>query len=217
MKTQEMTHIFFVRHGQSIHNRDSIIGGQSESPLTELGIEQARSLAKITRDVHFDAAYTSTLSRAYDTCNIICEGRKPTAKRLDDLREQDYGDWEDKDYRDLVKSQPDMFKKFRKDPLHTRPGGGESLAEMAQRVRGVVFDKIIAEHEGQHILCVCHGGVIRTALCLLLDMNLSKHFFLFDVANASLSVVRLGPFGTQLLGLSMRDAKFWRFDGQLID
>ncbi len=216
MSSEKMTHLFFVRHGQSIHNRDSIIGGREESPLSDLGIEQAESLALMAKDLEIDAAYTSTLSRAYDTCDIILKKRKLEAERLDELCEQDYGDWEGKDYRELIKLHPEMFQEFREDPLNARPGNGENLAEMSGRVRKVI-DRIAAKHEGEHVLIVCHGGVIRTAICLLLDVDLTKHFFRFEVANASLNVVRISAFGGQLVGLGMREANFWNFHSRLID
>ncbi len=216
MKSSEITHVFFVRHGQSVHNRDSIIGGREESPLSDLGVEQAESLGGMMRDLEFAAAYTSTLSRAYDTCDIILREHDIKAERLEELTEQDYGRWEGKDYRELIKKHPEMFQQFRDDPLDTRPGNGESLAEMSQRVRPVI-ENIIATHDGENILCVCHGGVIRAAICMMLDVDLSKHFFRFDVPNASMNVVRVGFFGAQLIGLGMRDAKFWNFHNRLID
>ena len=63
--------IYFVRHGQTIWNTQKRFQGLSDSPLTELGIEQAKLLGKKLKNVKFDKFYSSALKRANDTANYI--------------------------------------------------------------------------------------------------------------------------------------------------
>ena len=63
--------IYFVRHGQTIWNVEKRFQGLSDSPLTELGITQAKLLGEKLKDIKFDKFYSTSLKRAYDTANYI--------------------------------------------------------------------------------------------------------------------------------------------------
>src|SRR5690349_12805914 len=76
-----------VRHGQSTANRDGILQGQFDAPLTELGRRQASQLGAwfAERGMIWDAVYCSPLSRARDTARIITDrlGRPPALENAD--------------------------------------------------------------------------------------------------------------------------------------
>lgn len=61
-----MGHLYFVRHGQTVWNVENKICGSTESPLTELGHQQAIATAEKIRDegLHIDQILSSPLSRA---------------------------------------------------------------------------------------------------------------------------------------------------------
>ena len=206
-----MTTIFLVRHGQTTANRDQVIAGFEDSPLTEEGRAQVRSLAGLMAGIRIDVAFTSTLSRAYKSCEEILRGRDMEAVRLDDLREQHFGKWEGMKVEDVMEQEPDLLMSFKTNPLRSRPTGGENLMEFAERVKQVFRTVMIPDNHGKNILCVCHGGVVRMALCYLLDLDLDRHAFRFDITNASLTVVRYGSFGHQLLALGLRDPGAWKY------
>ena len=65
--------IYFVRHGQTVWNVEKRFQGLSDSPLTELGITQARLLGKKLKDIKFDKFYSTSLKRANDTLKYILE------------------------------------------------------------------------------------------------------------------------------------------------
>ena len=67
----QKTVIYLVRHGQTVHNRDYIVSGQVNPPLTRPGVEQARAVAEKLSDIHFDHIYASDLERAIRTAEII--------------------------------------------------------------------------------------------------------------------------------------------------
>ena len=76
--------IYFVRHGQTIWNVEKRFQGLSDSPLTELGITQAKLLGKKLKDIKFDKFYSTSLKRANDTANYIKGDRDQEIEIFDD-------------------------------------------------------------------------------------------------------------------------------------
>lgn len=68
--------LYLVRHGQTLFNRKKMISGWTDSPLTELGFEQARRAGAFLRHrgLVFDHAYTSTLTRTHVTIQAVMPG-----------------------------------------------------------------------------------------------------------------------------------------------
>jgi alpha-ribazole phosphatase len=206
MEPNKKTVLLFVRHGQTEANLNELICGDSDSPLTELGEMQIARLAEAMRGVEFDVAYTSSLHRAQRTCQKILEGRNIAPVVLPSLREQDFGDWEGASYKQIVNDDPDSFASFKIDPISARAPGGETLLQFVDRIQSAVFDEMIARNRGKRILCVAHGGTIRAALSLLLNLDIQEHFYRFDIQNAMLTIVRWGDNEGRLVGVNLLDA-----------
>lgn len=64
--------IYFIRHGQSEANTDDVFQGP-DSPLTELGVEQARFVAERIKGVGAEIIITSPMPRADQTAEIIAD------------------------------------------------------------------------------------------------------------------------------------------------
>lgn len=64
--------IYIIRHGETQENRDGIIQGQRDTKLNEQGRKQAVLLGEGLKDVKFDTAYSSDLSRASDVRVCAC-------------------------------------------------------------------------------------------------------------------------------------------------
>ncbi|MBZ0273337.1 histidine phosphatase family protein [bacterium] len=205
MSRPVQTVIFLVRHGESEANVAEVICGDSESPLTKRGVAQTVEVAERLAGVKFDAAYTSPLERAFKTCEAILAGRGVTATVLPDLREQDFGAWEGLSFRELAEKDPEAIRRFTNDPMNATGEGGETLGVFGERVRRAIFDDVLANHAGETVLVVSHGGTTRVALNLLLDLDLSRHFFRFDIQNATAAVVRHSDSGARLVGLNLRE------------
>ena len=59
-----MTHFYIIRHGETVFNRKGRIQGWCDSPLTDLGVSQAKQLGKELKNVPFDVCFCSTSERA---------------------------------------------------------------------------------------------------------------------------------------------------------
>jgi broad specificity phosphatase PhoE len=75
-----MTHLTFVRHGETEWNLQGRVMGHLDSALTPTGIEQARRLAARLRGTEFDAIYTSDLGRAEATAPVCASGEWECSK-----------------------------------------------------------------------------------------------------------------------------------------
>ena len=91
-----MGRIYFVRHGETVWNREKRIAGSTDVALTEKGREEAEERGKELEKLGLkvDRIYSSPLSRAYDTALIIASHLKVEVEKDERLREQAFGYWE---------------------------------------------------------------------------------------------------------------------------
>ena len=105
--------LYLVRHGETEWNNKSITQGQSESVLTQTGIEQAEVTAVNLKDIHFDAIFSSDLIRTQETAKIIKLDRDIVIQTSRLLRERNYGRFEGKhssEFREALKEKLDKEK-----------------------------------------------------------------------------------------------------------
>ncbi|MGI9493862.1 MAG: 2,3-diphosphoglycerate-dependent phosphoglycerate mutase, partial [Geminicoccaceae bacterium] len=71
-----MTRLVLIRHGQSVWNKANLFTGWTDVDLTEQGVAEAETAAARLKDAgfDFDLCYTSLLTRAIKTLNIVLEG-----------------------------------------------------------------------------------------------------------------------------------------------
>ena len=68
-----MVTFYVIRHGETEANRGGIFQGHMDVPLSDKGRKQAELVARALQDIHFNAVYTSDLSRAAETARAIME------------------------------------------------------------------------------------------------------------------------------------------------
>ena len=167
--------IYFVRHGQTIWNVEKRFQGLSDSPLTELGITQAKLLGEKLKDIKFDKFYSTSLKRAYDTANYIKGNRKQKVEIFDDFVEISMGNMEGIKQEDFKKLYPEQVKNFFFNQLEYDPSsfGGESFLEVRERViRGL--NKFIELNKNyERVLAVSHGATLKTLLHYISGKDIS--------------------------------------------
>ena len=155
------TTILLARHGDTDWNAERRFQGHADPPLNERGQRQARELADLIAGVPLAAVYSSDLRRAAETARIVgsTRGLEPEARA--ELREIDVGEWSGLTFAEIEERYPDGVRRHRE-------GGdgweqGETHAAMQERIVAAVR-AIAAEHRGEHILLVIHGGTMRALL-----------------------------------------------------
>jgi broad specificity phosphatase PhoE len=152
--------LVLVRHGESTWNESRLVQGQKgEAPLTAKGIEQVRTAVGSLRGSSFDAILSSDLDRAVQTSRILAEALGLEITVTASLRERSFGVFEGGPLAEL----PAAFTGIEDGVVvddQARPRGGESLAELYERV-AVVVEQILTNPRESRLLLVTHGGPIR--------------------------------------------------------
>lgn len=159
--------ILLARHGETDDNIEPIRAqGWRDTPLNDTGRAQAAELAEriAARPDPVRSLWSSDLSRARETAEIV-GARLGMSPRLDHrLREGSRGRWEGRLFIDIEREEPELYAAWRRGGPEWRFPEGESLLEHQQRVAACVED---AERTAElPALLVCHGGSIRVMLCL---------------------------------------------------
>jgi broad specificity phosphatase PhoE len=159
-----VTTIHLVRHGETDWNRELRWQGHSDRPLNERGRAQAYAVADALAGLSFAAIYSSDLSRAFETAQIVASRLNLGVKIEPALREIDVGSWEGSTIEELQARCPEAVVRWEERGEHGWEGG-ESHEQMATRVEDAVR-AIAARHDGKDVLVVCHGGPIRVLKAL---------------------------------------------------
>ena len=180
--------ILLARHGQTNDNLQPIrFQGFRDTPLNDTGRAQAHELAarvaELTGPQAVRSLWSSDLSRARETAEIV-GSRIGLEPRLDPrLREANRGEWEGHLFVDIERSDPERFAAWMRGGADWRFPGGESLQEQQDRVLAALRD---VEATGElPALVVCHGGSIRVILALRDPRGLDA-FHSFEVPNVAL-------------------------------
>ena len=160
MSIAAATRLLIIRHGETAWNAERRIQGHTDIPLNDTGRQQARALAEALNDSPIHAVYCSDLQRAEETGRIIAASHDARVITTSQLRERHFGHIEGKTFIDFEVHFPDESMRWRKrDPNWAPPGGGESLADLRDRIVQTVND-IGRQHNGEHVAIVSHGGVL---------------------------------------------------------
>ena len=181
---------YLVRHGETDWNRSGRIQGHTDVPLNDNGRMEIGLLAERLAPCSFAAVYSSDLSRTSESADIIVSGLGVSAVADPDLREFSYGQWEGLSIREVEAQFPNAYAQLMgaEDNSFVAPGG-ESSAQVLDRVRRFCARVEERHFEAGDILVVAHGGTIRALLACLLDLP-GDSLWKFEVGRASLSIVR---------------------------
>ncbi|NDW02894.1 2,3-bisphosphoglycerate-dependent phosphoglycerate mutase [Jiella pacifica] len=166
--------LVLVRHGQSEWNLKNLFTGWKDPGLTEKGVEEAKSAGRKLKEEGFvfDTAFTSELSRAQRTLDLMLEELGQTGLAITRdvaLNERDYGDLSGL-------NKDDARKKWGEEQVHvwrrsydTPPPGGESLKDTGARVWPYFIHDILPKvMAGGTVVVAAHGNSLR-ALVMALD------------------------------------------------
>lgn len=189
------TRWWWVRHAPVVCN-DGKVYGQVDHPC-DCGDRPAfQALAKL---IPRNAVWvTSTLLRTRQTAEAILaeSGERPTFQVESELMEQNFGERQGRSYRDVRSPVIGLWHRFWSSPLEGRVPGGESFADLCERVARCI-GRLSQQHANRDIVAVAHGGSIRAALVLALGLSPEAAVRLV-IDNCSLTRLDLvpGPLGS---------------------
>lgn len=162
--------LVLVRHGQSEWNLLNLFTGWKDPDLTPLGVKEATAAGTRLKALgyKYDIAYTSVLTRAQHTLNLILgEVGQPGLETIKDqaLNERDYGEL-------TGLNKDDARKKWGEEQVHiwrrsfdVPPPGGESLKNTAERTLPYFNAEILPRVlKGENVLVAAHGNSLRSII-----------------------------------------------------
>ena len=182
--------IYFIRHGETIWNKEKKIQGQSDIPLNEYGKELAHITAEAIKDIPFDIVYSSPLIRAKETAEILVKNRNLEIYEHPLLTEMSFGEGEGESLPQ-IHTHPEMkLHNFIHNPgEYTPPAGGETFEELYERCKTFIENYILpVEHEYASMLIVGHGALIR-GMIHYINQRPSKDFWIVTHKNCSVTIV----------------------------
>jgi 2,3-bisphosphoglycerate-dependent phosphoglycerate mutase len=193
--------LVLVRHGQSEWNLKNLFTGWRDVGLTDLGREEAKSAGTRLKalGLNFDIAFTSALTRAQASCDLILGELGQTG--LETIRDQALNE---RDYGDLSGlNKDDARAKWGEEQVHIwrrsydiAPPGGESLKDTGARV-WPYYIHVLQPHvlRGETVLVVAHGNSLR-ALIMALDGLTGDQIVKTELATGVPIVYRLNADST---------------------
>ncbi|MDJ0834813.1 MAG: alpha-ribazole phosphatase family protein [Gammaproteobacteria bacterium] len=164
--------IEFIRHGLP-EGGNRYRGSAIDDPLSELGWQQMWQA--MGEDKQWDLVVSSPLKRCRAFAEEFAQRHDLEWRIEQDLTEVGFGAWEGKTKQQLMAEDKQAFERFYQDPVHYRPQDAEPLADLIQRV-GHVFDQLCSEQADKRTLVVAHAGVMRAAICHVLDLPLASMY-----------------------------------------
>ena len=163
--------LYLVRHGETEWNTKDILQGHLDSALTERGLAQARALVDRFRDVEFTAIFSSDVTRAQRTAEIIALERKMAVGTNKLLRERNWGRYDGvaaQRYRDECKELIARYNQLSREQRWSFKffDDIESFEEIFTRFL-TFLREVAAAHAGHNVLCVTHLDVLGALLLKL--------------------------------------------------
>lgn len=183
------THIVLIRHGETAWNKERRLQGHIDIALNEEGQRQARALAGALANDRFDAVYASDLQRAWQTADAVAGLHGLAVQRDPGLRERCYGGFEGLLYAEIEQRFPREFAAWQAREIDgAMPAGvreAETFRQFYERSVGAIT-AVAAQHPGQTLALVAHGGVLECAYRAALGLSLETPRD-FPVMNASIN------------------------------
>lgn len=183
-----MKKIYIARHGQDEDNANKILNGHRDTPLTEIGVEQAKvSANKIKElDLNINKIYSSPLQRAFNTAKIIADTLNLSEpERLDLLIERDFGIMTGKNTEDIEKiCQPDIIKS---NPIvyFLSPEGAETFPQLISRAKEL-FSWLDKNDSNENVLLVTHGDIGKMIYTAFYDLDWKDVLLEFHFGNSEI-------------------------------
>jgi 2,3-bisphosphoglycerate-dependent phosphoglycerate mutase len=194
--------VTFLRHGESEGNQSGLLQGQSDYPLTSVGVEQAQRLASYwkSQNTKFDLIISSPLLRASQTAEVIASCLKVPIEYDPAWKERDFGRLQGSKLEEIDQHIPpvDFFHPY--EPIG---GNGESQLDLYIRACQAL-QNIVRRLDGAYLV-VSHGGILNKALYVIMGITPqgSNNSPIFHFGNTGYAQLRYNSTTRQWAVLSL--------------
>lgn len=207
--------LYLIRHGQSTANKDGIIQGCKDFPLSEQGKAQAILLGQYLSEDNIDAIYSSDLTRAYDTAQKVVGNRTLHIEKWEKLREVNLGPLEGKTRYEMERDFPQL--KNSRSILTTGLEGTETITEITERCHYILHTlQTVHGEQDQDVVVVSHGGLISIFLMyLMFGDQWNEAHRPFVVGNTGITKIAFNKENKPIFHYINRDTHLYKGDFQL--
>ena len=181
------TRFIVVRHGETEWNVQQRIQGYGNSPLTARGLAQADAIGARLAAEPFDALLSSDLGRALQTAGRIAARTGHAVIPDPRLRERNFGVGEGLTYAEIDARYPGAFSRTQEMDPDYRVPQGETRREFHTRIMHA-FEAIAAEHDGERVCVVAHGGVLAAIYRVIHDIPVAQPHTI-PISNAAYNAI----------------------------
>jgi broad specificity phosphatase PhoE len=159
--------VILIRPGETDWNRQGRWQGWVASPLSDYGRAQALALAKYIRNIGLSALYASDSRRSVETAEILADYLDFRPIYDSRWRERNVGSWQGMTLDEIRSWTVSDYKKLQADIENFKVPGGESRAEVRQRVTAA-FDDVLKQDKGSIIGIITHTTTTHVLLSSLI-------------------------------------------------
>ena len=193
-----MTTFYFVRHGVTAHTGHKLTGWMEGVSLNEEGRSQAEHAAESLAAITFEAIYSSPIDRTRETAEIVARPHRLRVRTSKGIGEVGYGAWTGRSLKALARTT--IWATLQRWPSSVRFPEGDTLREVQVRVVEEL-ERLREAHPRGNVCVVSHADTIKLALAHYMGIHIDL-FQRILIAPASVSVLRVGSYGPQILSLN---------------
>jgi glucosyl-3-phosphoglycerate phosphatase len=160
-----------VRHGETLDNAGGVWQGHRDSELSPIGLAQAEKAAPVLAAYDPQLIVTSDLVRALVTAEQVGRAAGVAVEVDPRLREVHVGEWQGSTSADVRRRDPDLLAAMGRGEDVRRGRTGETVAELAVRVRAALDDVVAVLEPGRVAVVVCHGVAARAGVASLVGLD----------------------------------------------
>jgi broad specificity phosphatase PhoE len=165
--------LVLLRHAETDWNREGRYQGWTDTALSRTGRAQAAAAGRLLASQPLAAVWSSPLRRALDTATAIALPRQLEVRVSPAFKEMRFGAWEGLTGAEVRARFPEQYQAWRETPHLAERSGGETLAEVRQRVLDGL-EEMRAAHDGHSVCLVAHGVSARILILEALGLGLDR-------------------------------------------
>jgi len=196
-----MTKILLIRHGDTDYV-DEALAGRIDSPLNDLGWEQASKVAAAIQHLPISAIYTSPLIRTQQTAKPLADVLNLDIQISQGLNQVDFGHWQGLSFEDLIKDA--NWQAFQLNPAIVKIPGGEDGFMVRERVALAIKEIVRDDQNDSIIACFSHGSIIRHTISYFIGLPINN-----------LNQIRIAPASISTLNVKGDEGKLYHLNQEI--